>query len=134
MDKMMSNRDEVKVNFVQVNYEGEIIATDVYNLNRNESLSSLRQEIMSKCEQAPGDVPLDIIFKCMSFMFDEMLVEDKATPMGLGMVDDDTLVMIPRGFMGPKMKNIIKRTKRKAKEISVGLNVLVGEAEGGLPL
>ena len=143
MDKMMSNRDEVKVNIMQVNYVGEIIATDIQcNLNRNESLGSLRQYIMSKFEIVEQPLRQYIMSKFeiveqpehVSFMFDEMLVEDEATPMGLGMVNDDTLVMIPTVLIGPKVKNIIKRTKRKAKEISVGLNVLVGEAEGGLPL
>ena len=72
-----------------------------------------------------------------SFIFDEMVVEDEATPMGLGMVDDDILIMLQKKAVknpGPNVMMTIGRSKRKAKEISVGLNVLVGEAEGGLPL
>jgi len=82
-------------------------------------------------------------------VFDGMIVEEDATPMGLGMEDGDIIGIIPRydmlnieemdeivesfGGLG-LLQTIIFRTKRDRNQVSVGLNVVVGEKEGGLPL
>ena len=82
-------------------------------------------------------------------VFDGMIVEEDATPMGLGMDNRDTLGIVPRynahnmkekdeivetfGGLG-LLQTIINRTKRDEKQVSVGLNIVMGETEGGLPL
>ena len=82
-------------------------------------------------------------------VFDGMIVEEDATPMGLGMENRDTLGIVPRynannlkeideivetfGGLG-LLQTIICRTKREGKQVSVGLNIVMGEEEGGLPL
>lgn len=64
----------------------------------------------------------------LTLMFDGLLLEDEATLVGLGVVDEDTIYVSDSGvdrFRGVKMSS------RIAEEISVGLNVLLGEAEHG---
>ena len=82
-------------------------------------------------------------------VFDGMIVEEDATPMGVGMEDYDTIGIIPRydirnveetdeivesfGGLG-LLQTIICETQRKNRQVHVGLNVVVGAKEGGLPL
>jgi len=64
----------------------------------------------------------------LTLMFDGLLLEDDATLVGLGVVDGDTVYVSDNGvesFRGIEMNS------RIAEEISVGLNVLLGEAEHG---
>jgi len=64
----------------------------------------------------------------LTLMFDSLLLEDGATLVGLGVVDGDTVYVSDNGvesFRGIEMNS------RIAEEISVGLNVLLGEAEHG---
>ena len=147
MDKQMAQSEKIRLNFVKGSYSGRnfIMSSETINISRYESLGSFRQkmEIGVKRKINMGEA-IDLRVAQMmtksesSFIFDEMLVEDEATPIGLGMVDDDTMIMMMQKDViknpGPNVMKTIERTKRKAKEISVGLNVLVGGAEGGLPL
>ena len=146
MVKQMDQSDKIRVNFVKGSYDGRnfITSSESITIGRFESLGSFRKAMVDGVRRKinMGEV-IDIgvaVFMTKSetsFIFDEMVVEDEATPMGLGMVDDDTLVFLQKNvvkYPGPNVMITIGRSKRKAKEISVGLNVLVGEAEGGLPL
>ena len=83
-------------------------------------------------------------------VYDGIIVEEDATPVGLNMVSRDVLGIIPRynshnskeideivetfGGLG-LLQTIISRTKRDAKdERHVGLNYVMGLKEGGMPL
>jgi len=84
-----------------------------------------------------------------SFMWDRMLVEKEATPMGLGMENGETIFILPtryikdqkllkEAFKPVALKILIRSegmdAKRSSQHVSVGLNVVVGEEEGGLPV
>jgi len=67
------------------------------------------------------------------FIFDDLLLEDEATLAGLGIVDGDHIcVATKNSVMEVGMKIMEQRMVRTAEEISVGLNVLIGETEAGL--
>ena len=146
IDKQMAQSEKIRVNFVKGSYSGKnfIASSETMNISRYESLGSLRQkmEIGVKRKINMGEA-VDIRVAQMmtksesSFIFDEMLVEDEATPMGLGMVDEDTMIMMQKDVIknpGPNVMTTIERTKRRDNKILVGLNGLVGKSEGGLPL
>lgn len=64
-----------------------------------------------------------------SFLFDGLLLEDEATLVGLGIVEGDVIYVGEKdSFNTPFTINFKTRV---AKEISVGLNVLMGEEELG---
>lgn len=71
----------------------------------------------------------------ISLVFDGMVLESDATPLGLGIIDCDNVGIISRTFLPTDTetqgyeREIILLTKRKAEEISVGLNVVRGEDE-----
>lgn len=64
-------------------------------------------------------------------LFDGFLLEDVATLVGLGVVGGDTILLFGEGSPPDESKLIplMKKSKRSAEEISVGLNVLFGEDE-----
>ena len=64
-------------------------------------------------------------------LFDGFLLEDVATFVGLGVVGGDTILLFGEGSPPDESKLIplMKKSKRSAEEISVGLNVLFGEDE-----
>ena len=62
-------------------------------------------------------------------VFDGFLLENNATLVGLGVVGDDTVLVFPKKDKSAKFGDL-KKLKRCAEEISVGLNVLIGEEEG----
>ena len=146
MFKQMDQSDKIRVNFVKGSYGGRNFfqSSESITIGRFESLATFRKNMVDGVRRKikMGEVIDKEVAPFMtnsqtSFIFDEMVVEDEATPMGLGMVDDDILIMLQKKAVknpGPNVMMTIGRSKRKAKEISVGLNVLVGEAEGGLPL
>lgn len=64
-------------------------------------------------------------------VFDGFLLENNATLVGLGVVGDDTVLVFPKKDKSAKFGNFqTVQLKRCAEEISVGLNVLIGEEEG----
>ena len=62
-------------------------------------------------------------------VFDGFLLEDNATLVGLGVVGGDSVLVFPKGDGLGQLADI-QLKKRSAEEISVGLNVLIGEDEG----
>ena len=72
-----------------------------------------------------------------SVVYDQMHIENEATPMGLGMEADDTIAIVPSMDLfvsNPELRErVIKLTTRRDKTVSLGLNVSIGEDEGGLP-
>ena len=117
------------------------IATSSVQLSRLKSLKEQRSAFpcVRSCKKVDCDHNV--------FVFDGMIVEEDATPMGLGLEDGDILGIIPRynirilgqvneivnRFGGLGLLNaIICETKRK--QVTVGLNTVIGEQEGGLPL
>ena len=72
-----------------------------------------------------------------SVVYDEMHIENDATPMGLGMEADDTIAILPSldlFLSNPSLREgVVKLTSRKDKSVSLGLNVSIGEEVGGLP-
>jgi len=119
------------------------ISTSAVDLFRLKSFREQRSSI--PCLRSCGAAECDHNV----LVFDGMIVEEDATPMGLGMEDHDVIGIIPRydirnvdetdeivesfGGLG-LLQTIIYRTKRYSTQVSVGLNVVVGEKEGGLPL
>ena len=99
----MAQSEKIRLNFVKGSYSGRnfIMSSETINISRYESLGSFRQkmEIGVKRKINMGEA-IDLRVAQMmtksesSFIFDEMLVEDEATPIGLGMVDDDTMIMM----------------------------------------
>ena len=61
-------------------------------------------------------------------VFDGFLLENNATLVGLGVVGDDTVLVFPKNDESAQFGEV--RPRRCAEEISVGLNVLIGEEEG----
>ena len=68
----------------------------------------------------------DLEFHCI---FDGFLLEDNATLIGLGIVRGDTILVFSQKDTHQSETSTIKIRRRYAEEISVGLNVLVGEEE-----
>ena len=72
-----------------------------------------------------------------SVVYDQMHIENDATPMGLGMEADDTIAILPSVDLfvsNPALReSVVKLTTRRDKTVSLGLNISIGEEEGGLP-
>ena len=62
-------------------------------------------------------------------VFDGFLLEDQATLVGLGVVGGDSVLVFPKRDGAEQLLDI-QMKRRSAEEISVGLNVLIGEDEG----
>ena len=117
--------------------------TYTISLNRHEPLSDVKIGLILALCPTWTQSKLDMTFISSKtpffFVFDRMMVEDDATPMGLGMVDGDSLGF-GSNFWLQNVRNhaevisCFEKTRRRATEISVGLNVLVGEEEGGMRL
>ena len=84
--------------------------------------------LMLNIESSIKEVKRTILFKNISdltwsLVFDGMLLEDEATLVGLGIVDGDVIYVGEKG----SFRNIWHFKNRVAEDISVGLNVLLGE-------
>ena len=79
-----------------------------------------------------------------ALVFDGVVVEEEATPMGLGMKDRDILGILPRYHLLREREEIMKTfggpgilttiISRTIRELSVGLNTVIGKEEGGVAL
>ena len=120
-------------------------STSAVQLFRLKSFREQRSSIPCLRSCKAGDCDHNVL------VFDGMIVELDATPMGLGIEEYGVIGLIPRydikdveemdeivesfGGLG-LIQTIINRTRRDPKDgtLSIGLNVVVGEQEGGLPL
>ena len=68
-------------------------------------------------------------------VFDAMHMEINATPLGVGMEDDDFVTLVPvYGRCSEIVWNCATSLPRTRKTFSLGLNVTIGVDEGGLPI
>ena len=84
--------------------------------------------LMLHIDSSIKEVKRTILFKNIyeltwSLVFDGLLLEDEATLVGLGIVDGDVIYVGEKG----SFRNIWHFKNRVAEDISVGLNVLLGE-------
>ena len=125
---LMMYNDNIGV--VKKNMNIDINMMDPFTMVKIQLLEHLRSFGLN-----PDSLRWDIVF-------DQNFVDDEATPTDLGMVDGDTIGLqaeIPRNFsvsedFRHELEKLFAVTKRTANNISDGLNVVVGEYEGGLPL
>ena len=129
--------NQVKLNcfIIRIDIEGKLQfrKDDMQTVfaNMMDPLTLVKTWLLEDLRENPDDLQWNIVF-------DEMYVEDEATPTGLGMVDGDTIGLHYRSYVAKsfshELEKLFTKTKRTANIISVGLNVVVGESEGGLPL
>ena len=111
----------IKVHFELYARAVECVGVTWIDLNVNATIKEVKSKLLEGITSSGLSGPLIL-------MFDGLLLEDDATLVGLGVVDGDTVYVSDNGvdrFRGIEMKS------RIAEEISVGLNVLLGEAEHG---
>ena len=123
-------------------FRNESCLQDMY-VNMNEPLKVakklVRQMLCDIHGGCPDYIPKDQRWNAeeLELVFDEMLVEEEATPAGLGMLEGDKIGLLSRVKPGGSQQQLVTffaESKRLANLISIGLNVIVGEEEGGLPV
>jgi len=118
MARIETTKSIIKVYFELYVRTVECVGVTWIDLNVNATIREVKSNLL---EGITSSGPLTL-------MFDGLLLEDDATLVGLGVVDGDTVYVSDNGvesFRGIEMNS------RIAEEISVGLNVLLGEAEHG---
>eukprot|EP00090_Calanus_glacialis_P045990 TRINITY_DN8811_c0_g1_i2.p1 TRINITY_DN8811_c0_g1~~TRINITY_DN8811_c0_g1_i2.p1 ORF type:complete len:456 (-),score=76.79 TRINITY_DN8811_c0_g1_i2:859-2226(-) len=123
--------DKIKVIFVvgsKTLHPGVIRKGVDFNISSNLNLDQKCFEALDMNYKI-GTLKQTYFKKHSSFFFDGLLLEDEATLVGLGIVEGDFIyVGDTASFEAPCAVNCKTRV---AKEISVGLNVLIGEEELG---